>query len=134
MDAELLRLVRAAEEAQENAYVPYSGYHVGASVLTEDGSIYSACNVECKPSSNILHAEQRAISKAVEDGHRDFVAVGLKTDGDGAQPPCGNCRNMLASIEYDMDILVVTGSDEWDTYSLPELLPDAYTGRDHENV
>lgn len=126
-------LVEGAIEAKERAYAPYSDYEVGAAVLTENGEIYTACNVECKPSANILHAEQRAMAKAVEEGHRDFEALALKTSGDDTLPPCGNCRNMLASIEQEMDILVVTDDGGFFHHKLPELLPEAYTGSRHEN-
>ena len=38
-------LIEAARQARENAYVPYSNFKVGAAVLTEDGKIYSGCNI-----------------------------------------------------------------------------------------
>ena len=40
------RLRAAALAATERAYVPYSGFRVGAAALTEDGRLVSGCNIE----------------------------------------------------------------------------------------
>lgn len=121
-------LITAAAEAQERAHSPYSDFKVGASLLTESGEVYTACNVEAKPSANTLHAEQRVMAKAVEAGHSEFVALALVTTGDSVLPPCGNCRQTLATFQDDLLVFVKDG-DGYETFDLQELLPDAYTGR-----
>ena len=40
------KLVEMAVEAMNHAYVPYSGYKVGAALLCKDGSVYCGCNIE----------------------------------------------------------------------------------------
>lgn len=124
-------LNEAAREARKRSYSPFSGFKVGAAVLTQDDEIYSACNVECKPSSNILHAEQRAIAKAVEAGDTELEALSLVTDEPGLLPPCGNCRNMMASIQEDITVIVADKDSSYhEIFQIEELLPRAYTGRD----
>ena len=39
-------LVRLAKTAMQRAYVPYSGYKVGAALLTKGGKVYLGCNIE----------------------------------------------------------------------------------------
>lgn len=126
-------LIEEAEEAQEKSHSPYSGFKVGAAIKTKDGSVYTACNIEAKPSANTLHAEQRAIAKAVEDGHREFLTLALVTSSDVLRPPCGNCRQTLATFQEDLDIVVANGNKRH-TYPLDEILPKAYTGRCTEDA
>ena len=40
------QVINAAQEAAENAYVPYSQFRVGAALLTKDGHIFQGCNIE----------------------------------------------------------------------------------------
>lgn len=126
-------LVEEAREAQTRAHVPYSGFKVGAALLTENGEIYSACNIEAKPSANTLHAEQRTMAKAVEDGHTEFIALSLITSSDRILPPCGNCRQTLATFQEDL-IVFVANDDGYEQFNLDELLPEAYTGRSMEDA
>lgn len=126
-------LIEQAREAQSRAHAPYSDYHVGASLLTDDGEVYTACNIEAKPSANTLHAEQRAIAKAVEDGHNEFIALGLVTGGDAPLPPCGNCRQSLATFQEDL-LIAIESDDGIEMFKLDFLLPEAYTGRSQEDA
>lgn len=121
-------LFEAARDAQERAHVPYSDFPVGAAILTRSGDVYSACNVETKPSANTLHAEQRAVAKAVEDGHESFIGLALVTNQDSPLPPCGNCRQSLATFQEDLTV-VVDMEEGYEEYDLRDLLPNAYTGR-----
>ena len=63
-------LIKRALEAQKKAYVPYSKFRVGSAVLTEDGSIYTGCNIEISSYSPTLCAERTAIFKAISEGHK----------------------------------------------------------------
>ena len=53
-----------------HAYVPYSGYKVGAALLCADGTVYQGCNIENAAYSPTNCAERTAFFKAVYDGHR----------------------------------------------------------------
>ena len=90
------KLAALAIEAMSHAYVPYSGYKVGAALLCKDGTVYQGCNIENASFSPTVCAERTAFFKAVYDGHRDFAALAVCGGKDGVItgpfPPCGVCR------------------------------------------
>lgn len=71
------RLITAALDAREKSYAPYSSFMVGAAVYTENGQIYSGCNVENSSYGAANCAERTAIYKAVSEGHRNIKAVAV---------------------------------------------------------
>lgn len=124
-------LCAAAIEAMEKAYAPYSGYKVGAALLTADGKVYTGCNIENASYTPTICAERTAIFKAVSEGEREFsmLAVCGGKDGviAGAFPPCGVCRQVMSEFcAKDMPILIVTGENDHTAVSLGELLPYAF--------
>ena len=60
-------LVKKAMKAKENAYAPYSGFRVGACVKTQDGRIYTGCNIENSSFGATICAERTAIVKAISE-------------------------------------------------------------------
>ena len=99
------RLIKKALEAQQNAYVPYSNFRVGAAVLTEDGNIYTGCNIEISSYSPTLCAERTAIFKAVSEGHKKIKAIAVV----GIlifTYPCGVCRQVIREFGKDAMIIV----------------------------
>ena len=111
-------LLQKAEEAGRNAYCNYSGFAVGAALLTESGEIYTGCNIENASYPVGICAERVAFSKAVSDGHRKFRAIAI-AGGDSPCPPCGMCRQFMA--EFCQDDFEIILSDK--IYRLRELLP-----------
>ncbi len=96
------RLLDAAERAMENSYSPYSGFSVGAAVLTDTGEIIAATNVE-NAVYHVIHAEVAAIAKAVSMGHKNFrsmavIAKGKGFDTEEISGPCGECRQILFEL------------------------------------
>ena len=77
-------LLQKAKEAREEAYVPYSGFKVGAAVLAKDGRVFTGCNIENAAYSPTNCAERTAIFKAVSEGAREFTALAVVADT--AQP------------------------------------------------
>ena len=61
-------LIISAMEARKKAYAPYSGYMVGAALLTNDLRIYTGCNIENAAFTRGFCAERLAISKAGSAG------------------------------------------------------------------
>ncbi len=118
-------LVERARSALANAHVPYSEYRVGAALRTADDTVVTGCNIENANYSNSLHAEELAVGKAVERGHREFDRLAVASSERDGVTPCGMCRQTL--VEFCDDDLVVV-CDEGDTtseYRLGDLLPDA---------
>jgi cytidine deaminase len=91
-------LVKAAREAAAQAYCPYSEYPVGAAVLTEDGQIYTGCNVENVSYGLSNCAERTALFKAISAGCRRFAALAVAGGARQAAAPCGACRQVMAEF------------------------------------
>jgi cytidine deaminase len=116
-------LIAAAREARERAYAPYSRYRVGAAVLTRDGAIHAAANVENGLPALGVCAERLAVTQAVAAGHREPVAVAVVTETSPPARPCGLCRQTLAEFADDVAILCTNTAGERVETSLAELLP-----------
>ena len=124
-------LVEMAIEAMSHAYVPYSGYKVGAALLCKDGTVYQGCNIENAAYSPTNCAERTAFFKAIYDGQRDFSAIAIcgGKDGEisGLFPPCGVCRQVMREFcEEDFRIYMVTPAG-YEERTLAQLLPDSFS-------
>lgn len=131
-------LCRAAIEAMDKAYAPYSGYKVGAALLLEDGTLYTGCNIENSSFTPTVCAERTAFFKAISERKTaalpTFVRIAV-CGGEGGRitgpfPPCGVCRQVMSEFCSDsFEILLVTGAEPltYETYTLPELLPQRFT-------
>ena len=123
-------LRRAADEAADSAYAPYSGLRVGAAGLCEDGHVVSACNVENASFGLTLCAECGLVSALVSGGHGRLVAVSV-TAGDGRPlAPCGRCRQLL--MEHGGSDLLLDSGPAASPVRLGELLPGAFDGHEIE--
>lgn len=125
------KLCSLAIEAMKTSYSPYSGYKVGAALLCENGKVFTGCNIENAAYSPTVCAERTAIFKAVSEGERKFsmIAVAGGKDGviQGAFPPCGVCRQVMAEFcKADFKIITVTGEESFKEYTLKELLPESF--------
>lgn len=131
MDVKELALT--AIKAMNAAYAPYSGYRVGAALLTASGRVYTGCNIENASYTPTVCAERTAIFKAVSEGEREFamLAVAGGKDGviTGVFPPCGVCRQVLAEFcSPEMPIILVKNADgNGEIHTLGELLPLSFT-------
>lgn len=126
-----LTLKAAALAAREHAYVPYSNYKVGASLLTAGGVIISGCNVENATYGATCCAERTAVFAAVAEGHRLFKAIAVATAGPEPGTPCGICRQVLAEFSADggLEVVCFTPEGAQALYRLSDLLPHAFTLR-----
>lgn len=130
------KLVQMAMEAMEHAYVPYSGYKVGAALLCADGTVYCGCNIENASYSPTNCAERTAFFKAVYDGHRDFVSIavcgGKGGEITGAFPPCGVCRQVMREFCRDDFLIYMAGAGgSYETVTLSQLLPYSFSAAEH---
>lgn len=119
------QLMEFAISASENAYAPYSGFHVGAALLTTDGEVYTGVNVENASYGATICAERSAVSAAVSDGSREFEAIAVYSP-DGNASPCGICRQVL--LEFNSSLRVITYDDrgQLEACELSSLLPKGF--------
>ncbi len=116
--------VRAAEIRQQ-AYVPYSGYAVGAALRTPSGQIYAGVNVENAAYPDSICAERVAIFKAVSDGQREFEMIAVSTSNGGT--PCGSCRQVMVEFGLEAVVLIVDARGALiKRTTVRALLPDSF--------
>lgn len=130
-------LCKEAIDVMKNAYAPYSGYKVGAALLTEKGKLFAGCNIENAAYTPTVCAERVALFNAISSGERNFTAIAVAGGKDGvisgAFPPCGVCRQVMAEFcAPDFTVLVVTGEDSYKKYTINELFPQAFTPKNIE--
>lgn len=111
------------------SYTPYSGFKVGAALLTADGKFYTGCNIENAAYSPTNCAERTAFFKAVSEGERNFSAICIVGGKDGVlteyAAPCGMCRQVMMEF-CDPDtfrIILATCKEKYEVFTLRELLP-----------
>ncbi len=125
-------LVNAALLARGNAYAPYSGYQVGAALLTTGGKVYTGCNVENASYGATNCAERTAFFKAVSEGERLFrtIAIVGSPEGDVTQYafPCGICRQVMREFcdPTTFQVIVAKAANDYQVYYLSELLPESF--------
>ncbi|TNE65994.1 MAG: cytidine deaminase [Alphaproteobacteria bacterium] len=95
MTDQLDAMIKAARDARDLAYAPYSKHPVGAAILTRSGHIYAGCNVENAAYPLGACAETGAISAMVMAGERIIDHVVVIGPGDVACTPCGGCRQKI---------------------------------------
>jgi len=123
MKKQYIQLLDQAHHVKKNAYSPYSGFKVGAAILTKDGKTICGCNVENSAYGSTMCAERAAIFKAVSMGYKpgDFLAIAIASSGDNFSP-CGSCRQVVNEFGEEIDFIF-----EWDgeiiVKSLKGLLP-----------
>ena len=110
-------LVKEALEAREMAYIPYSGFAVGAALLTKDGKIYRGCNIENAAFGPTNCAERTAFFKAVSEGELEFEAIAIVAGPEGGNlmftAPCGVCRQvMMEFCEYETFRIIIGTSED----------------------
>lgn len=124
MNTELLKW---ALEGQKNAYAPYSGKHIGAAVLMDNGKIYNGCNVENASYGGTICAERTAIFKAISDGAKKIKEVMVVSSEKDPWPPCGFCRQVIsefASPETKIHLSNPQGASR--TLKFIDLFPEAF--------
>lgn len=123
-----LALISKSITAKDNSYSPYSGFRVGAALLSSDGRIFTGSNVESASYSLTLCAERVVFSKAVSEGVRSFTAIAISTDSEELVYPCGACRQFMNEFSGDLDVIIVNSKNNCEMSKLSELLPKAFSG------
>lgn len=134
------KMLDEAEMAMGNSYNPYSGFSVGAALLTDSGGIVTGTNVENAAYGNCICAERTALVRAVAMGYKRYksiavIAKGKDFDIQEVAAPCGNCRQMLyeaAQISgHNLEVIMsTTKKDKILISSISDLLPLAFGPKD----
>ncbi|PLV56950.1 cytidine deaminase [Thermotoga sp. SG1] len=127
------KLVEMALEVREKAYARYSGFRVGAALLTKSGRVFTGVNVENSSYGLTVCAERVAVFKAVSEGEREFVAIAIASDSLEKTVPCGACRQVLYEFSEDMDVIMADRNGDYEVVKLKDLLPRGFRlgGEEH---
>jgi cytidine deaminase len=120
-------LVAAASAAREHAYAPYSGFAVGAAVLTASGHVFPGCNVENAAYPATCCAERTALFSAYAAGERRIVAIAVVADTAGPVSPCGTCRQVIAELAPHATVILANTSGVVQHTTPAALLPGAFS-------
>ncbi|MEM0906684.1 MAG: cytidine deaminase [Pseudomonadota bacterium] len=128
-------LIAAALKASQNAYVPYSKFHVGAAILMSDGRMGTGANIENASYGLSICAETNAITTLIAEaaGTIARVAVVAWPESDPQArvlaTPCGRCRQIIAEFAAPTATLIVAYADGTVALEVPtsELLPHPFT-------
>lgn len=120
-----LKLYRTAVSMLERSYSPFSGFRVGAALLTKSGEVITGVNIENSSLGATICAERTAFVKAISEGYREFDTIAIASSGQEAWP-CGICRQFM--YEFAPNLRVVTGTKEENlrVLTLKELLPEGF--------
>lgn len=132
-DIPVKEMIRAALEARKKAYAPYSGYQVGAALLTNELRIYTGCNIENAAYSPGICAERTAIAKAVSEGWHKWKAIAIAGGPKGAEItqyafPCGVCRQVMREFVNVDEFLVIVAKniEDYKIFRFRELFPEGF--------
>lgn len=121
-------LIQKALDARLKAYTPYSHFKVGAALLTDDGTVFTGCNIENAGYTPTNCAERTAFFKAVSEGYRKFQKIaivgGMENGTLDFTAPCGVCRQVMREFcSDDFEIILGITPEQYKTYTLKEMLP-----------
>ncbi|QAA31733.1 cytidine deaminase [Clostridium manihotivorum] len=125
------QLIKAAINARDKAYAPYSNFPVGAAIIS-DGKIFEGCNIENASFGATNCAERTAIFKAVSEGHKSIEAVAVIGDVNAYTYPCGICRQVIAEFAKDtkIPIIIIKNEKEYIVKTLEDILPGIFSKED----
>ncbi|MFN3971029.1 MAG: cytidine deaminase [Gemmobacter sp.] len=122
-----MSLYDAALQVRLNAHAPYSGFKVGAAILSVEGHIHRGCNVENVAYPQGTCAEAGAIAAMIAAGDRRIARILVVADAPAPVPPCGGCRQKIAEFATpDTPVTMCTTSGQTNTVTLADLLPGAF--------
>ncbi len=129
-EAQKSQLLEKAQQAYQKAYAPYSQFQVGAALLTEQGNIFTGCNVENVSYGLSTCAERNAIAAAVasEGGtEMKIQAIAIANNQQIPCSPCGACRQVIAEFALKNTIVIFFGQKGIEMSSISELLPAGFS-------
>lgn len=134
-------LLNEALKATENAYAPYSNFHVGAALQDAGGNIYLGANMENASYPLCICAEGSMLSSYSSSGSKEPIVMVAITAASPHQDlnhpvaPCGACRQMLTEFEnkQDQPINIILRGSSGPVYvikSVADILPLGFSSKD----
>ena len=122
------QLIEAAKKVLINAYAPYSQFQVGAAVLTQQGNIFTGCNVENVSYGLSICAERNAVASAVatEGNTVEIVAIAIANSRQVPCSPCGACRQVIQEFGQQA-VVIFQGKAGWQSLTIEQLLPEGFS-------
>ena len=130
------KMIEQAMEQIQYCYAPYSGFKVGAALLTKEEKIYTGCNIENAAYTPTNCAERTAFFKAVSEGEREFQGICVIGGKNGViekyTPPCGVCRQIMMEFcnPETFQVILAIDRENYEVLLLKDLLPMGF-GPDH---
>lgn len=129
IEPEIQKLVDAAKAARDCSLSLFSNFCVGAAVETEEGKIYTGCNIESASYGLTVCAERVAVWKALSEGERRFKRLAVVVDTDPLTPPCGTCRQIIWEFCRNATVILANLHGDIETVEMQDLLPRAFDAR-----
>ncbi len=128
-------LVMQAVKAKDNAYAPYSNFHVGAAIIADNGKTYTGCNVENASYGATICAERTAVVKAISDRAKKILAIAISSDSNRITMPCGICRQVISEFcSPETPLYLSNQKGDFETFRFDKILPNAFKQSDMEDV
>lgn len=120
-------LLKLAQDAQNNAYAPYSKFRVGASIMADNGGEYSGCNVENAAYPLGQCAEAGAIAAMINNGGKKIEQLLIVGPTDKICPPCGGCRQKIHEFSTpETEVHLSNNQGDITTLTMAQLMPFAF--------
>ena len=123
------QLIEQATAARLRSVAPFSNFLVGAALQTDEGKVFTGCNVESASYGLTVCAERIAIWKALSEGERDFARLVIVADTEQLTPPCGTCRQIIWEFCKHATIVLANHHGQKEELHVAELLPRAFDAR-----
>jgi len=112
---------------RKNAYAPYSGFKVGAAVLTDNGNVYVGANVENVSYPCGTCAEESAIAAMIAGGDKHISDIVIVADGKNLITPCGACLQRIFEFSDEKTMVHLANlAGIQKSCHIKELLPTAF--------
>jgi len=122
-------LIQIARDARLCSLAPFSKFLVGAALRTEEGKIFTGCNIESASYGLTVCAERVAIWKALSECERNFTDLVVVVDTEQLTPPCGTCRQIIWEYCKQAKITLANLRGQKQEVHIADLLPRAFDAR-----
>ena len=125
------KLAKIALQMRSKAYAPYSHFTVGVALLCDSGEIYTGTNIENVSYGATICAERIALSTAIMEGEKKFVAIAIAGAKEGEKAlkpcnPCGMCVQVMSEFFDKHTHIVLATESGYEVHDFVEIAPLAF--------